>query len=57
MQLVSLQEPVGNPRMEVNVMEIYYDLFNVGRGVPTGSRSTTSLSSKYYCIVSLCNLT
>ena len=29
MQFVNLQEPVDNPRTEVNVMEIYYDLFNV----------------------------
>ena len=28
MQLVSLQEPVGNPRTDVKVVEVYYDLFN-----------------------------
>ena len=41
MLLVSLQEPVGNLRTEVNVVEIYYDLL-MRRGVLTGSRSSYS---------------
>ena len=45
MQLVSLQEPVCNPRTEVNVVEIIMTCSmrrGLGRGVLTGSRSSYS---------------